>query len=331
MPDLTIYEIAKKAGVSAATVSRVMNNYPHVQKATRAKVLKVLSECNYIPNNAARSLAMQESKMIGVLVADVRISHHSNAVYYVEHEFSKNGYSCLIHSTGSDPERQEKYIQLLSQKNVDAVVLIGSVYQNTTVQNAIMVNMPNTPVAICNGYLDGPNIYGVVADEKQGVSDCVKILADKGHRNIAFVANHFTPSNTLKLEGFKEGFASYLPDGEMHVVETGDTIEEICDGTMRVVLDNPGLDAIIFSEDYIATVGLHELAELQVDVPGRIAVFGINNSRYAMIAKPPLSSLDNMLYDTCMLAVRNLLVVLSGERANRKIMLGTKVVERKST
>ena len=331
MQELTIYEIAKKAGVSTSTVSRVINNYPHVQKATRAKVLKVLSECNYIPNNAARSLALQETKMIGVLVADVRISHHSNAVYYIEHEFAKNGYSCLIHNTGSNPESQERYIRILSQKNVDAVVLIGSVFQNTTVQNAIMVHMPNTPVAICNGYLDGPNIYGVLSDERHGVQDCVHLLADKGHREIAFIFNHLTPSNHLKIEGFKSGFKAYLPEGIMHIVETGDTIEEICDITHKTIEDNPGIDGIIFSEDYVSTVGLHALAEMGIDVPGQIAVVGINNSRYAIISNPPLTSLDNMLYDTCLLAVRNLLVVLNGDSANRKITLGTKIVERKST
>ena len=330
--DSTIYDIAEKAGVSASTVSRVINNYPYVNKETRAKVLKVIAESNYIQNESARSLATQSTRMAGILIADVRTTHHTEGVYYVEHEFSKNGYSCLIYNTGTDPEQQARYIQILSQKKVEAVVLMGSVFQNVSVQNAIMVCMPNTPVAICNGYLDGPNIYGVTSDEHGGVMNAVRLLASKGRKNIAFMTNRLTPSNQEKLDGFNDGYKLYVKGGTCEVIEIQSSeVSDYVEATRQLMKAKPKTDAIIYSEDYIAIAGLHALYELGIQVPTQVSVVGMNNSRYAQISNPALTSIDNMLYDTSLIAVRNLLEVLKGERVNRRMSIGTNIVERSST
>ena len=330
--DSTIYDIAEKAGVSASTVSRVINNYPYVNKETRAKVLKVIAESNYIQNDSARSLATQSTRMAGILIADVRTTHHTEGVYYVEHEFSKNGYSCLIYNTGTDPEQQAKYIQILSQKKVEAVVLMGSVFQNVSVQNAIMVCMPNTPVAICNGYLDGPNIHGVTSDEHGGVMNAVKLLTSKGRKNIAFMTNRLTPSNQEKLNGFNDGCKLYVKGGSSEVIEVqSGEVSDYEEATRKLMSERPDTDAIVYSEDFIALAGLHALYEMSIKVPEQVSVVGMNNSRYAQISNPALTSIDNMLYDTSLIAVRNLLEVLKGERVNHRMSIGTNIVERSST
>lgn len=326
----TIYEIAEKAGVSPATVSRVINNYKHVQKDTRAKVLRYLEEGNY---DITRSFNVggQQSRIIGILIADMRTSHHTDGVYYIEHEFSKHNYSCLIYNTGTDPKQQEKYIRLLSLRHVDAVILMGSIYQNVTVQNAIMINMPNTPIAVCNGYFEGPNIYGVLSDEKAGVIDAIRKLAEKGRRNFLFIANHYTPSNKNKLEGFKIGINTYASHSWSKDIKTGDSIDEIEVGVKKAIKDFPNIDAIIFVEDYVAIAGLHALIEMNIQIPEQIAVVGINNSRYAAICNPSLSSIDNLLYDLSLMAVRNILNVLDGEHVNHKMVISPTLIERKTT
>ncbi len=330
--DPTIYEIAKIAGVSASTVSRVINNYPYVRKETRAKILKVLSERNYIQNDTARSLVTRASKMVGILIADIRTTHHTDGVYYIEQELSKNGYTSIIYNTGSDPEVQAKYIQTLSQRRVDAVVLMGSIYQNDNVQNAIMIYLPNTPVTICNGFMEGANIYGVVSDEKNGVIEAVKLLLKKGRKHFAFITNHYTPSNLEKVEGFRAGLKLCSGDdisGEEIVA--GDEVSDIMNATEKLVKRSPGIDAIIYADDYVALVGLHALVEMGVSIPGKIAVIGLNNSRYAEISNPPLTSIDNMLHDTSLIAVRNLLEVMRGGRVNHRISIGSVIVERSTT
>ena len=83
MDEVTIYDIARMANVSPSTVSRVVNNYPHVKKTTRARVQKLLEEYHYVPNETARGLVNQSSKMIGILISDIRTTHHTDGVYYI--------------------------------------------------------------------------------------------------------------------------------------------------------------------------------------------------------------------------------------------------------
>ena len=167
---MTIYDIAKAAGVSPSTVSRVINNKKGVRKETKERVQKYLEMYQYSPNETARSLVNQATKIIGILVSDMRTTHHTDGVYYMEREFVKLGYCCIIMNTGTEEENKADYIQILSQRRVEGAVLIGSTFQTEYVKRAIEKYMPTTPVIFANGYLDLPNVYGVIADEQSGVA-----------------------------------------------------------------------------------------------------------------------------------------------------------------
>ena len=328
---VTIYDIAKMANVSASTVSRVVNAKPNVGKKTRAKIMKLLAEYNYIPNEAARGLVMQASHMIGILITDVRTTHHTNGIYYIEQEFSANGYSCLIYNTGRDESNWVRYIQLLSQRKVEAVILMGSIYQSNIVKDALKTYLPLTPAVICNGYIDAPNAYGLVADEQNGVADCVQLLKNKERTYPAFLFNQFTPSNEQKRLGYENGMARFYPNQMPIVKETGNAIKEIYSATCEAFREHPDIDSIVFSEDMLALVGLRALADLGKTVPKDVAVIGINNSQYAEISIPTLTSLDNVIYDIGMNAARNILALLSGRRISKKMLICTEIVERQST
>ena len=113
---VTIYDIAKMANVSASTVSRVVNNKQNVSPKTRTRILKLLAEHNYVPNEAARGLVMQSTRMIGILITDIRTTQHTQGVYYIERELSSQGYSCIIHNTGRNQQNWIHYVQELSQR-----------------------------------------------------------------------------------------------------------------------------------------------------------------------------------------------------------------------
>lgn len=330
MQKVTIYDIAKMANVSASTVSRVANNHPNVKKATRARVLKLLEEYGYVPNETARSLVTQSSRMIGVLISDIRTTHHTDGIFYLQRELSKQGYSCLIYNTGTEDAEQARYIQVIGQRKVDAAVLMGSIYQTQNVKLAIEKYLQTIPVFICNGYLELPNVYGVIADEKNGVCECVELLAGKGRRELAFIVNHHTPSNDLKIDGFEAGAILHC-GGKCPVIESGTTTQEIYDATQTLMRERPQTNGIIFSEDLLAVTGIRALVEMGLRVPRDVAVIGINNSRYSEICVPTLTSLDNMLYDLSLTAAKDVVAVLKGEHVNRKIMICSRIVERQST
>jgi len=328
---MTIYDIAKVAGVSPSTVSRVINGKPNVKKATKNRVLSVLKEYNYVPNETARGLVMQSSRMVGIFISDIRTTHHTDGIFYIQTELSKRGYTCLIYNTGAEEENQGHYIQLLSQRKVEAAILMGSVYQTEPIRKAVQTYLSTTPIFICNGYLDEPNIYGLIADEQNGVCDCVQLLAQKGRKHLAFVVDHYTPSNRLKQNGFEIGVLQFCDRNQAQVVVTGGSVQNIYDATCKLLKEHPETDGIIFSEDFLAAIGLRALHSMNLPVPKRVAVIGINNSHYAEICIPALTSLDNMQHDLSLMTVRNLIAVLQGEQVSKKMIICSNIVERQST
>ena len=142
MERVTIYDIARIAKVSASTVSRAISGNAPVKKATQERIFKIMREYNYIPNAAARALVTQSSRMVGVLVTDLRTTQHTSGIYYIERELSANGYSCLIYNTGRREEDWVRYIRMLSEREVDAAILMGAIYQSETVRQALQTHLP---------------------------------------------------------------------------------------------------------------------------------------------------------------------------------------------
>lgn len=215
---------------------------------------------------------------------------------------------------------------MLSERNVEGIIMMGSIYQSEAVKEALELYMPDIPAVLCNGYIESDNIYGIIADEESGVFDSVKLLEKTGCENIAFILDHKTPSNLKKVNGYQkalkdEGIVLYIPD---ELSEMKKTIREF-------IISHSNIDGIIFSEDYIALVALNLFSEMSIKVPEKISVIAINNSRYAEIGIPPLTSIDNKLYDTSITAVRTILALLKGEETSKKIMLQTEIIERKTT
>jgi LacI family transcriptional regulator len=328
---MTIYDIAEAAGVSPSTVSRVINNKKGVRRETKERVLKYLELFHYSPNETARSLVNQASKIIGILVADLRTTHHTDGVYYMEREFVKLGYCCIIMNTGTEEEDKARYIQILRQRRVEAAVLIGSTFQSEPVQQAIEKYLPTTPVIIANGYLDLPNVYGVIADEQAGVTNCVKLLADRDRRNLAFIIDNLTPSNRLKQLGFEIGVRQWYDQTEPLVVRCAPSLQGAYDATCQLVEEHPEVDGIVYAVDMLAVGGIRSLRDKNIEVPGQIAVIGVDNSIYGQICFPSLTSLDNKLFDLSVTAARNLMDVLQNKPVTKNMMVLSSIVEREST
>lgn len=328
---MTIYDIAKEAGVSASTVSRVVNGKPGVHPATKEKIDRLLEKYHYSPNETARGLIKQRNHMIGILVADIRNVHYTDGAYTVEKEFAKLGYCCIIFNTGSEAEEKTKYIQILSQRRVEGVVMIGSTFQAKEVEEAILQFMPEIPVIIVNGYLGLPNICGVLADERSGVSALVKLLVEKGHRRLAFVNNCYTPSNLLKIEGFEEELKRQGVEGPAPVYDAETTFESAYSVTKRLMEEHPETDGIVFSVDLLASGGGRALADLGYSVPDQVAYTGIDNSIYAEFSTPKITSLDNKLPELSLMASRLLVDLLEGRQVTQKMMVFSSIVERETT
>ncbi|MBR0356424.1 MAG: LacI family DNA-binding transcriptional regulator, partial [Clostridia bacterium] len=266
-----------------------------------------------------------------ILITDIRTTQHTQGVYYIERELSSQGYSCIIHNTGRNQQNWIHYVQELSQRKIEALILMGSIYQSDAMKEAIGLYLPSVPVVICNGYFTAPNVYGILSDEQSGVTECVKLLQRAGCRRPAFLMNASTPSNEQKKLGFLNGMAQFYPNEEPLALESGISVEENAASTREMLLAHPDIDGIVFSDDNMAVVGLRTLTDLHLRVPEDVQIVGINNSRFAQLSIPSLTSLDNMLYDLSMTAVHHVLSLLAGERVSKRTLIGTEVVAREST
>ena len=162
---MNIYEIAKRAGVSIATVSRVINNNPNVRDETREKVEKAIEESNYTVNDIARSLAVKTTHTIGVMTSDVRDSYYANAIYTIEQEFRELGYNVILCNTGQELQKKKKYLKVLLEKKVDGIILVGSVFKEQGDNSHIIEASKKVPVVILNSHIEGENIYSIVCDD----------------------------------------------------------------------------------------------------------------------------------------------------------------------
>lgn len=336
---MTIYDIARKAGVSASTVSRVINDKPGVGETTKDRIRKLLEEYNYSPNEAARGLVTQSSKIVGILIEDIRISHHTESAYIIEQEMTKRGYTCITLSTGMSPVKKAEYIKILEQRRIEGAILIGSMFGTREIEKSIKEHLPDIPIMLVNGSLDLPNVRGILVDEEQGVEECVDLLVKKGRRSLTFAVDAITPSNNSKIQGFKNGLKKNgLGDGERFIFYATDNdtapehaIEKGRQATKEIIMKYPEVNGIIYSIDLLAVGGLQFCHEKKIAVPDQIAVIGSDNTLYGKICIPKLTTLDNKLVEVCQNASRILLEALEGKETPHDMKIFTDIIQRESS
>ena len=164
---MTIYDISEKAGVSIATVSRVLNGSRSVSEKTKKKVLDVISQYEYTPNAFARGLGLNTMKIIGIMCADSSDLYLAKGVYYIEQKLRANGYDSILCCTGYELETRAASINMLITKKVDGIILVGSnfVYEEDAANQYIVNAAAQVPVMLLNADLDAPNVYSVVSDD----------------------------------------------------------------------------------------------------------------------------------------------------------------------
>lgn len=329
---MNIYEIAKLAGVSIATVSRVINNVPNVKKETREKVRAILKQNEYLPNDIARSLAMNETKTIGVLTTNVRDSYYSTAIHTIEQELRRYNYNVILCNTGTDIKDKRDYLKILLQKKVDGIILVGSVFKEKDDNSHIYSAASIVPVIMLNSYLPGENVYSVVCDDGYGVGQAVEYLYEKGHRKIVFLYDVLSFAGLSKLEGYKSKMEALgLEIGPNAILKVEQSINGGYNGVKALSYSDTKFTALIASEDIIAAGAIKRLTEEGKAIPQDVAIFGHNNSNIALCTTPELSSIDNKVEMLAVLVAKKLISVLTNKEASSKTVLLPELIIRKSS
>ncbi len=310
---MNIYDIAQKAGVSTATVSRVINGSKSVSEKTRQRVSTIMLQTGYTPNVFARGLVVNSMKTIGVMTIDVRDLYYAGSIHALENEARKLGYNVILCNTGEDISEKKKYLKLLLQKRVDGIILIGSVFKEKADNQHITEAAAEVPVVLINGYLEGKNIYSIMCDDSKAVKTAVKYFADIGHKAVCYIYDVETFSGMEKLRGFKNAILEYqLYDGHETIFRAPKGMEGGYGAIRQFLKSGAEFTAVIASEDILAAGALKAFAEAGIAVPGKVSVIGYNNSVISQCTTPALTSVDNKVESISATAVNLLINAIAG-------------------
>ncbi len=334
---MTIYDISKKAGVSIATVSRVINGSSKVSQKTKDMVIRVIEESGYSPNIFARGLGLNTMNAIGILCADSSDPFLAEAVYHIEQSLRENQYDVILCCTGYELSYKQKYMDVLLSKRVDAVILVGSNYveENDENNEYIREAAKQVPIMLLNGALDAPNVYSTLCDDSAAVCKITSMLMNSGVSDILYLYNSFSYSGRAKLAGFKDAYRlsdRSVPKDMLKYINSRDkSVSEICDFLCAEENKGTKFSAVVCADDKLAIGALKYAKKKGLSVPEEFSVTGFNNLSIATYCEPELTSVDTKLESVCRHCVSSLMSVLDGKEIPTRTVFSYEIVKRGST
>jgi len=310
---MNIYDIAREAGVSIATVSRVINNKGTVSEKTREKVEAVLEKSGYTPSAIARGMVSKSLKTVAVLTIDIRVPHYAQQAYTIEQEFSHRGYEVILCNTGGGVEATVRYLRAVMEKQVDGVILVGSIFSAIGRDERIQALLRHVPVVLSNGRLDLPNASSVCLDDEAGAALAVEHMVSRGKKNLWYVKDRETAGAAAKQEGFLKACARYGGQVRGRVIESEFSVEGGRQAAKNLMTSCRSFDGIICGEDETAVGVIKGLTGAGLRVPQDVSVSGYNNSIYAGMCDPRLTSIDNKPEQVAHMCVQLLERMMDGE------------------
>lgn len=277
---MNIKSIAKLSGVSTTTVSRVLNDSPYVSDKTRKKVLKVIEENDYIPNNIARNLHRQFSNKIGVIVADITNEFFSSAINGISKVMDENGFQVLFYNTDEDLKKESKALYSIFEERLSGLIIspVSSRDKNTLEElKKLTVNM-NTPVVLLDRNIEGIDLDAVFVDNGYGSKRAVNTLIKEGHKDIAIITGPITstPGN-YRYRGYIDALKENdIPIKKEYIVSGDFKISMAYEKTKQLMnLDNPPT-AIFLSNNMTSLGALKYLKEKGYKIGEDISIIGFD-------------------------------------------------------
>lgn len=284
-PGVTIHDVAARAGVSVATVSRVINGKELVRAETVRQVLDAAKALRYVPNVAARSLSIRRSHTIGIVLPDVHGEFFSEVIRGLDVAARHAGYHILVSGSHSDVGEMIEVLDTMRGR-VDALVLMAP----DVGPAALGENLPpHVPMVLLNAS-DGEHDF-VTIDNYGAARAMTAHLASLGHQNIAFIKGPAANNDAReRLRGYRQTMRRLAPNGKRCEV-AGDFTEAAGEEAVRIILrEDPRPTAIFAANDSMAVGALAALAAAGVDVPGSMAVAGFDDIPIARYVTPPLTT-----------------------------------------
>jgi LacI family transcriptional regulator len=285
---MSLEEVAKRARVSPATVSRVLNGLDVVKSSTRARVTKAMTELKYHPNLHARSLAGGRSRTIGVVVSNLDNPFFLDVYRAVESDCHAHGYEVLVANTSYRPEQLSTSIRLMIGRRVAGLAAIVSEMDDAIVQE---LTDSNIPIVFYDVGTPGENITKIRVDYGRGIERIVEHLTSMGHKDFAFIGHHSVlgPINERR-SAVLDVLARVCPDANVRCVANSDSLDGGGEAVVELLAEGPLPTAIIAVNDLMAMGVLKELRTRGIRVPEDVSVTGYDNIKLSEYCYPTLTT-----------------------------------------
>lgn len=294
--DTTIYDIAKEANVSSATVSRVLTGNAKVKKDKKERILEIIKKHNFIPNEIARSLFSKKSMMIGFVLPDITSSFFSTVFLEAEKAAMKLGYSMILCNSMSNYQVESMHLKTLSEKQADAIIFMGGRTNDveTKLDYALELQMlaEKIPLVIINGKMTGVDCYKVFVDEEESIIKLVDYLLGLGHRDIAILGGSSNVTSTLiKHRGYIKALKKNKIKVDKDLIVTSDFSIESGVSGMKILLNGKRVPtAVIGINDLVAIGAIRAIKSAGLEVPKDISVTGFDGTYISELITPQLTT-----------------------------------------
>jgi len=288
----TIYEVSKLAGVSLATVSRVMNKNTRVSDKTRDKVLEAMEQLGYRPNTIAQSLASNRSNSIGVLVSELHGPFFGQMMAGIESEIRAAGKHVIITTGHSEIEKEKDGIEFLISRNCDAIIVHAEAVSDEYLTE---LNKKDTPVYLMSRHIPAMSEQCVSLNNEMGGYLATKHIIEQGHKNIAYITGpQFKADASDRLTGHKRALKEYGINFNEQLYFEGD-FKEACgnDGLKQFIETQLPFDALVCANDEIASGAMKYAREHGFKLPEDLSIIGFDNVIFASYLYPKLTTIDN--------------------------------------
>ena len=333
---ITIYDIAEEAGVSASTVSRVLNGSASVRKEKKDRILKLIEKYNFKPNALAKGLSDTETKTIGIIVADVRNPYYSALFVACEMAAEKAGYSVGLLNSLNEIERESRSLDLFIQQRVDAIIQMGGRVDDLITDDGYAGKVrsvcSNTPV-IVTGKLDKTPVYSVVIDEAAGMNLAMEHLISQGHEKIAMVGGNMSVASTFyKYQRYQENLRIHgIPEQGEYVVNSSYDPESGYEAMNKIFELSDRPTAVIAINDFAASGIIRSIKEHGLSIPEDISIVSFDNTYIAEVTMPKLTSVDYDYKNYGKLLINTAIAVANGKTCKTAQMVEPKLVVRESS
>ncbi|MBI9093563.1 MAG: LacI family DNA-binding transcriptional regulator [Sphaerochaeta sp.] len=329
---MNITEIARRANVSIATVSRAINNPEKVRKETLQLIQNEIEKSNYMKNSLGLQLRTNKTYTIGLIHTSLEMNFYSQIAQGIEETARKQHYNLILCNSADDPEIEEKQLQILFEKQVDGIIIAPTKYNLELIKK---IQLNGVPVCCIDRIYTGLKSDHVLVDNKISTYEATTKLIAKGYRHIGFIS---APTSLFTGAQRLEGFTSALRDNGLQIdedyIQFGDTFIDSGYTTTIKLIQNPEIDCIFCANELMALGSLKALNDNNILIPTQMGFLTWDNPPWAQFSNPQISVIAQPTYEMGAIAAETIIRRITSEihtyEEPLEITLHAKMIDRSS-